>query len=36
MTDMARGRKLDFLVCQSTEESFHDLFATLRAKKVIP
>jgi nucleoside-diphosphate-sugar epimerase len=36
MTDMARSRKLGFLVYQSTEEAFHDLFATLRAEKVIP
>jgi hypothetical protein len=36
MTDMARGRTLGFLVYQSTEEAFHDLFATLRAEKVIP
>ena len=36
MTDMARSRKLGFLVYQNTEEAFHDLFATLRAEKVIP
>jgi hypothetical protein len=36
MTDMARSRKLGFSVYQNTEESFHDLFATLRADKVIP
>jgi len=36
MTDMARSRKLGFSVFQNTEESFHDLFATLRADKVIP
>ena len=36
MTDMARSRKLGFLVYQSTEDAFHDLFATLRAEKVIP
>jgi nucleoside-diphosphate-sugar epimerase len=36
MTDMARSRKLGFLVYQSTEEAFRDLFATLRAEKVIP
>ena len=29
MTDMARSRKLGFLVYQSTEEAFHDLFADL-------
>ena len=29
MTDMARSRKLGFLVYQNTEEAFHDLFATL-------
>ncbi len=36
MTDMARSRKLGFLVYQSTEDAFHDLFATLRREKVIP
>ncbi len=36
MTDMARSRKLGFLVYQSTEEAFYDLFATLRAEKIIP
>src|SRR5271163_4703284 len=36
MTDMARSRKLGFSVFQNTEESFHDLFASLRADKVIP
>jgi hypothetical protein len=36
MTDMARSRKLGFLVCQNTEEAFQDLFATLRADKIIP
>ena len=36
MTDMTRSRKLGFLVYQNTEEAFHDLFATLRAEKVIP
>lgn len=36
MTDMTRSRKLGFLVYQNTEEAFHDLFATLRAEKIIP
>jgi nucleoside-diphosphate-sugar epimerase len=36
MTDMALCRKLGFLVYQSTEDAFHDLFATLRKDKVIP
>ena len=36
MTDMALSRKLGFHVYQNTEEAFHDLFATLRAEKVIP
>ena len=36
MTDMARSRKLGFLVYQNTEEAFQDLFATLRADKIIP
>ena len=36
MTDMSRSRKLGFLVYQNTEEALYDLFATLRAEKVIP
>ena len=36
MTDMALSRKLGFLVYQSTEDAFHDLFATLREDRVIP
>jgi len=36
MTDMALSRKLGFRVYQNTEEAFHDLFATLRAEKIIP
>jgi hypothetical protein len=36
MTDMALSRKLGFHVYQNTEEAFYDLFATLRAEKVIP
>jgi hypothetical protein len=36
MTDMALSRKLGFRVYQNTEDAFHDLFATLRAEKVIP
>jgi nucleoside-diphosphate-sugar epimerase len=36
MTDMTRSRKLGFLAYQNTEEAFHELFATLRAEKVIP
>ena len=36
MTDMVRSRKLGFLVYQSTEDAFQDLFATLRADRVIP
>ena len=35
-TDMALSRKLGFLVYQNTEEAFQDLFATLRAEKIIP
>jgi hypothetical protein len=36
MTDMTQSRRLGFLVYQDTEEAFYDLFATLRAEKVIP
>jgi nucleoside-diphosphate-sugar epimerase len=36
MTDMALSRKLGFHVYQNTEEAFHDLFAILRAEKIIP
>lgn len=36
MTDMARSRKLGFAGYQSTEESFYDLFASLRADRLIP
>ena len=36
MTDMAASRRLGFSAFQSTEDAFYDLFATLRADKVIP
>ena len=36
MTDMAASRKRGFAVYQNTEEAFHDLFAELRADRVIP
>ena len=36
MTDMARSRKLGFAGYQSTEESFYNLFAQLRADRLIP
>jgi nucleoside-diphosphate-sugar epimerase len=36
MTDMTRSRKLGFAAYQSTEESFLDLFAQLRAERLIP
>jgi len=36
MTDMAASRKLGFSAYQNTEEAFLDLFATLRADRVIP
>jgi hypothetical protein len=36
MTDMAASRKRGFSAYQNTEEAFHDLFAQLRADKVIP
>ncbi|MCA1854809.1 hypothetical protein LE190_02545 [Massilia oculi] len=36
MTDMARSRKLGFTAYQASEESFFDLFAQLRAARLIP
>lgn len=36
MTDMARSRKLGFTGYQVTEESFYELFAQLRAERLIP
>jgi nucleoside-diphosphate-sugar epimerase len=36
MTDMAKSRKLGFAHYQATEESFYDLFAQLRAERLIP
>jgi nucleoside-diphosphate-sugar epimerase len=36
MTDMAKSRKLGFLSYQATDESFFDLFAQLRAARLIP
>jgi nucleoside-diphosphate-sugar epimerase len=36
MTDMTRSRKLGFTGYQSTEDSFTDLFAQLRAERLIP
>jgi nucleoside-diphosphate-sugar epimerase len=36
VTDMSRSRKLGFLDYQATDEAFYDLFARLRAKRIIP
>ena len=36
MTDMANSRKLGFTAWQATEDSFFDLFAQLRAARLIP
>ncbi|MET0855216.1 MAG: SDR family oxidoreductase [Telluria sp.] len=36
MTDMTRSRKFGFTGYQSTEDSFYDLFAQLRADRLIP
>ncbi len=36
MTDMSTSRKLGFVTYQSTEDSFFDLFTTLRADRLIP
>jgi len=36
ITDMALSRRRGFLVYQSTEDSFRNLFATLRADRIVP
>ncbi|MFO1039959.1 MAG: SDR family oxidoreductase [Geminicoccaceae bacterium] len=36
MTDMSKSRKLGFTVYQRTDDSFFDLFAQLRADRLIP
>ena len=36
MTDMTNSRRLGFAAWQSTEDSFFDLFAELRARMLIP
>jgi nucleoside-diphosphate-sugar epimerase len=36
MTDMANSRRLGFSAYQATEDSFFDLFAALRAERLIP
>jgi hypothetical protein len=36
VTDMSKSRKLGFLDYQPTDESFFDLFALLRQRRVIP
>jgi nucleoside-diphosphate-sugar epimerase len=36
MTDMAKSRKLGFAAYQATDASFFDLFAQLRAERLIP
>jgi nucleoside-diphosphate-sugar epimerase len=36
MTDMANSRRLGFAAWQATEDSFFDLFAALRAERLIP
>jgi hypothetical protein len=36
LTDMGRSRKLGFLDYQKTDESFFDLFSTLREERLIP
>jgi hypothetical protein len=36
VTDMSKSRKLGFLVFQSTDESFFDLFQRLRNERLIP
>jgi hypothetical protein len=36
ITDMSKSRKLGFSVFQSSEDSFVDLFTTLRKGRLIP
>jgi nucleoside-diphosphate-sugar epimerase len=36
LTDMSKSRKLGFLDYQATDESFFNLFATLRGRRIIP
>jgi nucleoside-diphosphate-sugar epimerase len=36
VTDMSKSRKLGFLEYQATDDSFFDLFETLREKRIIP
>ena len=36
MTDMANSRRLGFTAYQATDDSFYDLFARLRAERLIP
>jgi hypothetical protein len=36
VTDMSKSRKLGFREYQATDESFFDLFTTLREKHIIP
>ncbi|MGF6272543.1 nucleoside-diphosphate-sugar epimerase [Massilia sp. UYP11] len=36
MTDMANSRRLGFAAWQATDDSFYDLFARLRAERLIP
>jgi len=36
VTDMSKSRKLGFLDYQPTDDSFFDLFTTLRAQRIIP
>jgi nucleoside-diphosphate-sugar epimerase len=36
MTDMSKSRRLGFLDYQPTDDSFYDLFATLRETRIIP
>jgi hypothetical protein len=36
VTDMSKSRKLGFLDYQATDDSFFDLFAELRQRRIIP
>jgi hypothetical protein len=36
VTDMSKSRRLGFLDYQATDDAFFDLFARLRAERVIP
>ena len=36
VTDMSKSRRMGFLDYQASDDAFYDLFATLRAQRLIP